>query len=127
MYKDFELKNEIIVSVWEQWSEVFHMSKFNWSTFNVFNLELENDRMLGGFEIKLVLFLVGIRVRIPTPNKKSEKEWKKINKSIKSLNDSCYGYVGANNYKHYKKQESPFLIVTTHKRKGIINKKVFIQ
>ena len=92
MNKDFEFKNGTIISIWEEISQIFHVRKFNWCTLNFINFEIEYDRHLGAIEIMFIIAGFGIRIRMPIKTDKSEKEWAKINKSMKSLKDSFYAW-----------------------------------
>lgn len=92
MNKIFEFKNGIIIDVWEQFSQFIKLRSYNWSTLHFINFEIEYDRMLGGIEIKMILFGLGLRMRFPVKTDKSVKEWAKINKSMKRIDEAFYGW-----------------------------------
>jgi|SRR5882672_766159 len=45
----------------EQWSQFFR--KDNWYTFNINNIEVENDKIMGGFEATVIILGLGCTIR----------------------------------------------------------------
>lgn len=121
-----EFNNGIIISYWQGLSEIIKWRKFNWNTFQFINIEFENDSWIGAYEFTLVLFLCGIRIRLPHQTKKSKKFWKKTSKIMEKLDNSCYGWVNNKIYVKFKNKKQEFMRVerirTKHSRK-----KIFIQ
>lgn len=105
MNKTFEFKNGIIIDIWEQFSQFIKLRSYNWSTLQFINFEIEYDRMMGGIEIYFVLFGVALRMRFPIKTDKSEKEWTKINKSMKRIKESFYGWMLKSDMEDLKNKE----------------------
>ncbi|MGN8022282.1 hypothetical protein ACTJJ7_16390 [Phyllobacterium sp. 22229] len=45
----------------EEWSQFFQSC--NWYTFHPVHLEIEDDDAMGGFEVSIVIFGLGFRIR----------------------------------------------------------------
>lgn len=56
-----EMSDAFTIEWIEQWSQFFE--RCNWRTFNVAQVELEDDRMFGAVEMTVVLLGIGFRVR----------------------------------------------------------------
>jgi len=127
----FEWKNGFIIDIWENLSEIIFWKRFNWNTWQFINIEFENDIRMGGYEFTFVFLCCGIRIRIPHETKKSKKQWNRINKSMKKIYQSCYGYVSKDNYKEYRKKEGKVSQLIVYKENtGFLpkkSKKIFIQ
>jgi len=52
-----------LIEFYCEWPAVLMPSRYNWTTFTVIHLEIENERNMGGFEIKAMLLGFGIRWR----------------------------------------------------------------
>lgn len=57
---EFE-RGPLFIHLFEEWSQFFE--RCNWYTFRFVLLEFENDETLGGVEITLAIFGLGVRVR----------------------------------------------------------------
>jgi len=121
-----EFKNGLMIDLWQCITEIFTWRKYNWNTWQLINIEIENDTWLGGLEFTFVLLCCGIRIRIPIENPKSKKNWNEINKSMKKINESCYGWIGNKEYKEFKTKKANYLLVKSKREKGK-RKKIFIQ
>jgi hypothetical protein len=121
-----EFKNGLIISYWQQWYELFHWRKFNWNTFDFLHIQFENDTWTGAYEFTLVIFLLGLRIRIPHETEKGKKFWKKTHNTLKKLNESCYGYVDKELYKRFRNNQSNCIQIDNIKSERR-SKKVFIQ
>ena len=120
-----EFNNGIIISYWQQWYELFHWRKYNWNDYDILHIRFENDIYTGAYEFTLIIFLLGVQIRIPHETEKGNKFWKKMKSIDKQLEQSCYGYVNREVYKKFTKKEFSKMIVFKNKiNKG---KKIFIQ
>jgi hypothetical protein len=125
-----EFKNGLIISYWQQWYELFHWKKFNWNNFDILHIQFENDTWTGAYEFTLVLFLLGLTIRIPHETEKSKKLWKKISNATKKLNESCCGWVNAEEYRIFrknKKSDEIEILEISNKKAYQFKKKIFIQ
>lgn len=75
-------KKEILFNFINEWGQL--IGKYNWITFTLINIEFENDIHLGGFEIMVIIFGLGFRVRI---NYKETEMLKELNKRIDSISE----------------------------------------
>jgi len=125
---DFEFANGIMIGIWQCLSEILLYKRYNWNTWQFINIEFENDIVLGAYEFTFVLLCCGIRIRIPHQTKKSKKEWKKLNKSMKDIDKSCYGWVGKDWYNCFKNAKKDCVVMEVRNKKNKThNKKIFIQ
>lgn len=65
----------------EEWSQLF--TKCNWYTFNFLNIELEDDRIMGGVEVTVIMLGLGVRVRW---NYKVTKDVSSIKEQVDKIN-----------------------------------------
>lgn len=121
-----EFNNGIVISYWQTITEIFNWKNYNWNTWQFFNVEFENDIMLGAYEFTFVFLCCGIRIRIPHKTEKSKKEWKKLNQAMKKIEQSCDGWVNKEMYEKFRKKEGNYIQVDNVKSKRR-TKKVFIQ
>lgn len=125
-----EFKNGTIISWWEQWSQLF--KNYNWKTYQLFNLEFENDYAMHGIEITIVLFLFGLRIRIETHPIEAHEIHTKVMKSLNILKESCWGWTTKREYDAFRKKKRETIVLYT-KRKYTSKspkdkyKKVFLQ
>lgn len=125
----FEFKNGVLISVWQNLTEIFQMRKFNWSTFQLILVEFENDRAMQGLEVTLVFLCCGFRLRIPTSPTEEHKVHKEVSKNFdKILNDSAHGYTSVKGWNAFKKATGQILLIRKEKPKGHgPQRKMFIQ
>ena len=121
-----EFNNGIIISYWQQISQLFNPKRYNWITLQLFNLEFENDRAMQGIEFVIVLFCCGLSIRIPTHPKEEHKIHKEVRNSLKRLEQSCYGWVNKEDYERYRTKKADQIYVVEKKRR-YYTKKIFIQ
>ncbi len=126
----FEWKNGFMIDLWENLSEIIFWKRFNWNTWQFINIEFENDIIMGGYEFRFVFLCCGIRIRIPHETKKSKKQWDKINRSMKRIHQSCYGWVNSkayNNFRKNKRTDEIEILEVANKKAYQYKKKIFIQ
>jgi len=121
-----EFNNGFIISYWQQWYELFRWKKYNWNDFDLLHVQFENDIMTGAYEFTLVLFLLGITIRVPHETEKGKKFWKRTSASLKRLKESCYGWVNPKIYKSFRNKQIKLMLISNIKDKNV-TKKIFIQ
>lgn len=123
-----EFNNGVILSYWQALSEIWKTHKFNWSTFQLINIEIENDRAMQGIEFSMSLLCCGFRIRVPLHPKVEHKIHKKTFKALRRIEQSCYGYTVERSYTAFRKAETNLLIISREPRKGMGRmKKLYLQ
>jgi len=122
----FEFKNGIMINIWQNITEIFTWKNYNWNTYQFINIEFEKDTYLGAYEFIFVFMCCGIRIRIPVPNEKSKKEWKKMGSMLAKIKKSCYGWVNGNDYRKFRTKKQSYLYIYDKKLKSA-GKKIFLQ
>jgi hypothetical protein len=66
-YLDFKLPGKdrpsSLAHFINDWRQLFRRGEYNWRTFNLIKVYVEDDTMLGGLEIEVALLGLGVRVR----------------------------------------------------------------
>ena len=66
-YLDFKLPGKdrpsSLAHFINDWRQLFRRGEYNWRTFNLVKVYVEDDTMLGGLEIEVALLGLGVRVR----------------------------------------------------------------
>jgi len=82
---NFEFKNGSMIALWENISQFWGKKECNWYTWNLINIEIENDVQCGHYEIQFVLLGLGLRILIPNETKKSAEFMGTLDKSLKDI------------------------------------------
>ena len=69
---DFEFKNGLIISLYQEWNQFFNIKKFNWCDINFIQIQFEHDRQCGDYEFTFGLLGLVLRIRIPNETEKSK-------------------------------------------------------
>lgn len=64
----------------EQWAQIFQ--RCNWYTFDLIKVEFEDDRMMGGVEVSMILLGLGFRLRW---NYKETEQFKEVKKMAEGV------------------------------------------
>ncbi len=78
-------KTGIMFSWWENISQFWGKKEYNWYTWNLINIEIENDVQCGHYEIQLVLLGLGLRILIPNETKKSTEFLGTVDNALKDI------------------------------------------
>lgn len=81
-----EDENPFIFEWVEQYSQFFE--ECNWRTFSLAYVELEDDHIMGGFEITFILLGLGFRFRWNHTETENMRECKNFLKDIRSRNEN---------------------------------------
>jgi len=79
---DFEFKNGLIISLYQEWYQFFDVKKFNWCDINFIHVQFEHDRQCGDYEFTFTLLGLTIRIQIPHETEKSKEFYKEMKHSI---------------------------------------------
>jgi hypothetical protein len=121
-----EFNNGIIISWWENLSDLWMHKKYNWNTFTLLHLEIENDFAMHEQEITIGFLCMGVRIRWQIISKEEYKIHKQVCDSIKKLNQSCYGWVNKEWYENFRTKKVDVINVSRIRLKGY-RKKIFLQ
>jgi len=67
------------------WPQLFKREEYNWRTFHLIHLYIEDDQMLGAVELQAMLLGFGFRVRLGLKNTERLLEIQERVKEIESL------------------------------------------
>ena len=80
-----------------EWPQLFKRSEYNWRNFTFIKLSIEDDIMLGGFEVEAALFGFGLRIRLGLKKTEQMEELRRRVADIQSdidisgcLSCTCY-------------------------------------
>jgi len=93
---NFEFKSGGYIGIWEEWSQFFNLSKFNWCNINFITIQFESDRQCGHYEIQFVLLGLGLRVLVPNKTKKSTEFMGILDKQISDIKNWKTIYIHKN-------------------------------
>ena len=124
----FEFRCGVLISFWQNLTEVFRMDKFNWSTFQFILVEFENERAMHNMSFTFVFLCMGVRIMLPTFPKEEHEHHKEVRKSMDYLKKSCYGYTAVKGWNAFKKSNEGVMLVHKNKPKDKgPQKRLFIQ
>jgi len=90
LYLEFEVPGTGLKSIahfTNDWVQVLDWNQYNWRTFNFIKLYVEDDVMLGGYEIEAALLGFGFRVRFNVRTTETGLELKRRVAEIQSEQD----------------------------------------
>ena len=66
-YLDFKLPGKdrpwSVAHAINDWPQFLHRQEYNWRTFHLIHIYVEDDKMLGSFEVEVALLGLGFRIR----------------------------------------------------------------
>ena len=112
MHKDFEFKSGLMINIWEELSQFFHLRKYNWCTLHFLNFSFEYDRHLGGLELMLIVLGLGIRISYPIQTDISEKTRTELRRCMGKVKSGIDGWVLEKELKAFKEKKREMLPVS---------------
>lgn len=80
-----EFNDDVFISYWSTLPELWKGKQYNWNTFTLIQVEIENDFAMHGQEITLAFLCCGIRLRWQTHPKKEHKIHEEVRKAVEDI------------------------------------------